>query len=77
MLGIDLLESQTRVVAGHAGSEAASMLWLVLYAAAAAVTIAVDDWIHRLDRLPTVPELRSVLHGWAGTRPGRRLQEQA
>jgi hypothetical protein len=77
VLGIDLLESQAGVVAGHAGSEAASMLWLVMYAAAAAIAIALDDWIHRLDRLPTVPELRGVLNGWAGTRPGRRLQEQA
>lgn len=77
VLGIDLLESQAGVVAGHAGSKAASMLWLVLYAAAAAMAIALDDWIHRLDHLPTVPELRSILHGWAGTRSAAPLQEQA
>lgn len=77
VLGIDLLESQAGVVAGHAGSEAVSMLWLVLYAAAAAMAVVLEDWIHRLGRLPTVPELRSVLHGWAGTRPAAPLQGHA
>ncbi|HEX5871442.1 MAG TPA: hypothetical protein VFY65_13535 [Longimicrobium sp.] len=54
-----------------------SMLWLGLYAAAAAMLIALNDWFHRLDRLPSVREVRGFLHEWAGTPPRRALRGHA
>ncbi len=63
--GIGLLASQARIATGDAGPQewggAASALWLVSYAAAAAGAIALNDWIYHLDRLPTVREVRSFL----------------
>ncbi|HEU4885484.1 MAG TPA: hypothetical protein VFT45_24775, partial [Longimicrobium sp.] len=75
--GIGLLESQAYAVGDGSGSNAASALWLMPYAAATALAIALNDWLHRLDRLPTVPEVRGVLHGWAGTRPSPPLSGHA
>lgn len=77
LLGVDLLESQARGVGQDAGSVAASALWLVLYAAATAGTIALNDWIHHRDRLPGIREVRGSLHAWAGTRPRASLRGHA
>jgi hypothetical protein len=77
LLGVNLLETQARVAGQDAGSGAAAALWLVLYAAATAATIALNDWIHHRDRLPSIREVRGFLHGWAGTRPGASLRGHA
>lgn len=74
VLGIDLLDSLARNVERDAGSSAASALWLVLYAVSAASAVALNDWIHHRDRLPTLPEVRDFFHGWAGTRPAPPLR---
>lgn len=74
VLGIDLLDSLARNVERDAGRSAASALWLVLYAVSAAGAVALNDWIHHRDRLPTLREVRGFFHGWAGTRPAPPLR---
>jgi hypothetical protein len=76
---MDLLTHLALSLAGDAGpggwSYGAAVLWLVLYAAAAWVAIALEDWIHQSGRLPTVREMRDLVRGWAGTRPVLRFAD--
>ncbi|HEY0019154.1 MAG TPA: hypothetical protein VGC13_22830 [Longimicrobium sp.] len=79
--GMNIVESQVPVGFANAGpagwSHAVSALWLVLYAAAAAGAVTLEDWAHRCSRIPTLREMRGFLHGWAGTRPGPSLHGHA
>jgi hypothetical protein len=75
-LGINLLESRVRIVAGDTGNDATAGLWLLLFTAAAAGAIALNDWVHQRDRLPTLHEVRDFFHGWAGTRPAPPLRSR-
>lgn len=72
-----LLERQATVVAEGPGSNVANLLWLVLFAAVAAATVALDDWITKHGRPPTVREAGNFLHGLTGTRPVNPLRVHA
>jgi hypothetical protein len=81
MWAIGHLEKLVLVVAGdadpHGWSYAASALWLVVHAAAAAGAIALNDWIRRAGRRPTLHEVRGFLDRWVGRRPGPPLPGHA
>lgn len=77
-VGIHILRSQVLAGTDTVGwGYAVSALWFVLYGAAAAGAIGLNEWLHRHDRLPTLREVRGFLRGWADTRPNPPLRGHA
>ncbi|HEX6368042.1 MAG TPA: hypothetical protein VF006_03855 [Longimicrobium sp.] len=81
ILSIHLLGTLTLALAGDTSPDgwnhATSALWLVLFAAAAAGAIALEDRLHQRDRLPTLQEVRGFFHRWAGAGSGPSLGRHA